>query len=240
MDLTQRCNGIFECSDGSDEIDCNPLVINKENYRKIFPPRIKDHKAKIAVNMDISSIKNIDEPDMSFNADLKIDLTWSDHRIVFKNLAEKGNFLEKAWHDQIWLPPLIFSNTEEIVHVSAEDSIGVKIIKQQDSPVPNNLKEFNEGNTFSGDQNELVLFAHHHYNFHCPFELSRFPFDIQNCSIDIQIPDEIKDYITLDPKNLEYSGKYNRHVLFKAVFKRKSFDLHITVKTDVAKYKFNI
>ena len=145
MDLKQRCNGIFECSDGSDETDCNPLVINKENYRKIFPPRINEHKAKIAVNMDISSIKNIDEPDMSFNADLKIDLTWSDHRINFKNLAEKGNFLDKAWHDQIWLPPLIFSNTEEIVHVSAEDSIGVKIIKQQDSPVPNDLKEFNEG-----------------------------------------------------------------------------------------------
>ena len=97
-----------------------------------------------------------------------------------------------------------------------------------------------EGNTFSGDQNELVLFAHHHYNFHCPFELSRFPFDIQNCSIDIQIPDEIKDYITLDPKNLEYSGKYERNVLFFSNKKKLySFNL-LKPKINVIKYKCTI
>ena len=117
--------------------------------------------------MDILSINNIDELAMKFNANMKFALKWHDQRITFKNLAENGNFLDKSQQKQIWLPPLIFSNTDELINLSSGDFIGVKILRQNMSedpkPLPNDLSELNEGTTYKGVKNELFLFAHHQY-----------------------------------------------------------------------------
>ena len=59
---------------------------------------------------------------------------------------------------------------------------------------------------YRGNENDLLLFALHKHNFCCLFELSRFPFDVQKCSIDIKVPNEIQNYVTLHPKMLKYSG----------------------------------
>ena len=66
--------------------------------------------------------------------------------------------------------------------------------------------ELNEGYTFRGQGNDLRLFALHQCDFHCSFELSNYPFDTQKCSIDIEVPREIRQYVTLHPKLLNYSG----------------------------------
>ena len=58
--------------------------------------------------MDIQKIDEIDEINMKFHAEVKIVIQWRDPRIIFKNLASEGNFLNKQWQDQIWLPPLVY------------------------------------------------------------------------------------------------------------------------------------
>ena len=70
--------------------------------------------------------------------------------------------------------------------------------------------ELNEGYTFLGKENDLRLFALHQCDFHCSFELSNYPFDTQKCSIDIEVPREIRQYVKLQPKLLNYSGNNKR------------------------------
>ena len=71
---------MFNCLDGSDESNCERLLLDKKNYRQVFPPFHELEKTKIAVEIDIESIKNIDEIAMSFNAEVSIYLQWRDPR----------------------------------------------------------------------------------------------------------------------------------------------------------------
>ena len=112
----------------------------------------------------------------------------------------------KVWQDQIWLPPLTFSNTDQNLPVTMkEDSIVVEI-KRLGKAEPTKVTELDEGNVYKGDENDLLLYTLHKHNFCCLFELSKFPFDVQKCSIDINVPNEIRNYVALHPKMLNYSG----------------------------------
>ena len=79
----------------------------------------------------------------------------------------------------------------------------------------NDPADLYEGYTFHGNENHLRLFGLHQIDFQCSFELSQYPFDTQKCSIDIQVPLEIKDYIALQPESLNYSGNF--YITIKAV-----------------------
>ena len=211
MDLTLRCNKVFDCADGSDEGYCEPFAIDEKSYIKTFPPNIKDQKPIITLKMDIQSIKSIDEIAMEFRAEVNVVLQWRDPRITYKNLAEKDNFLNRLWINKIWLPHLAFSNTELDRRISiddeGDDSVLVEVIRQ-DFPKSNDLSYLNEGNKFNGSESFLQLFAKHQCNFECKFDLREFPFDAQKCSIDFQMPWLDRKHMTLQPREVQYLGMY--------------------------------
>ena len=205
--MTRRCDKVYDCNDGSDERNCDPIEIDEEIYRKILPPLTRlDKKTVIGVTMDIRRINEINEILMKFQAEVKITFQWKDHRITFRNLAKEGNFLNKFWQSQIWMPPITFSNMEENLKVALIGDVNVEI-QRKGNGSPNPITDLDEGQRFRGDENDIILTSLQEGHLFCLFELSKFPFDTQECSIDLHIPIEIRNYITLEPKKLIYSGK---------------------------------
>ena len=200
-----RCNNVFDCSDGSDESVCEPLSIHKKNYRKAFPPFTGSNKTNIHIRIFIGSIESIDELAMTFTSEVAIFLRWRDDRITFSNLAQRKNILSKDWQDQIWLPSLYFSNTKENKDVLSGNSIEVVIIPQGQA-TPNKKSELNEANTFKGEENDLELESWNDLTFKCNFELWRYPFDVQHCSVDVKIQNRLRNYTVLNPIEVTYAG----------------------------------
>ena len=164
--------------------------------------------------MQISSISNIDELEMIFTAKLKITLQWRDKRITYKNLKPNGTFLSKSWLNKIWIPPLTFAtNTNAYFKITDSDSVIGKVSKEG-SPSVIDDSEIHEGNTFKGEEQDLLLFVQHRDNFECKFELSMYPFDTQKCSIKTKVTQEFRQFVTLVPKKLTlkdysvYLGKF--------------------------------
>ena len=124
---------------------------------------------------------------------------------ALKDLSETGNFLDSKWQKKIWLPPLYFSNTNGNSPLLNKDQT-VEILKQGD-PKLNSENELNSAYTFEGSENDLSLFGQYQHNFDCDYHLSNFPFDTQDCSIELRVPLEMRKYISLKPNTLKYTGK---------------------------------
>ena len=155
--------------------------------------------------MEIYSITNIDEMKMTFNAEVLMELKWRDLRLWYVDLKESENYLAKEWQNKIWLPPLIFLNTVGNSPILADDSLTVQVLKQGEAElVPSSY--LHEGNWYNGEENDLYMRVKHQFDFHCDFELSNFPFDIQKCSIDVGLPFKLWHHIMMKPQTVKYSG----------------------------------
>ena len=203
-----RCNNVIDCSDRSDERVCEPLRIDNEEYRKTFPPFTGSNKTIINIGINIESIETIDELAMTFMSEVLIFLRWRDQRITFSSLAERKKVLSKFWRDQIWLPPLYFSNTKGNQQILSGSPIEVAIVPHG-QPSLNDISELHEKNTFKGEENDLELRSSNALTFKCNFELWRYPFDVQQCSVDVKIPYELRNYTLLNPIEVTYEGMFN-------------------------------
>ena len=203
-----RCNDVFDCSDRSDERVCEPLSIDNEEYRKAFPPFTGSNKTIINIRISIDDISHIDELAMTFTSEVGIFLRWRDERITFSNLAQSKNLLSKKWQDQIWLPSLYFANTNDNKDILS--SMYEVAITPYGQSTHNKISDLNEANTFKGEENDLELTSWNELPFKCNFELWRYPFDVQRCSVNVKISIEMRKYTILNPNTIEitYAGTY--------------------------------
>ncbi len=72
-----RCNEVFDCSGKFDEKNCNMVVIDKDIYRKEFPPfQGHGNKTTVSINVTINALGSIQETGMTFIANFLIELEW--------------------------------------------------------------------------------------------------------------------------------------------------------------------
>ena len=127
------------------------MEVNEKSYRKTFPPFQGSHKTEVNLGLKIHAISKIDELANTFKADVNIELRWIDHRITFNNLAKYGNILDSFWQNQIWLPRLYYSNTEEKIPILKSTLFQIEILRQGE-PDQNEVSALSEGNQFNGEE----------------------------------------------------------------------------------------
>ena len=189
--IAKRCDGHPDCVfDGADELGCK-LMTFKKGYNQKYPPR----RTSTVVNMevDIENIYDIHELESYFNVRLKVSLFWFDKRITFKNLKPNGtqNLLDKSDIENIWLPEVVFSNSnnKERIKAGHGDDWSVAVVRLG-SPKPNPVYEIDEDHLYSGQKNPLWLSVSIQVKLICEFDLGMYPFDTQKCPIIIEVPYE--------------------------------------------------
>ena len=82
----------MECEDGSDEQDCD-MVVMRPGYNKLLTPVSADGASSLLVNvsLDIIDILEINELDEIFTAKISLRRDWFDSGLTFKHLKSGGS-----------------------------------------------------------------------------------------------------------------------------------------------------
>ena len=188
VSMGDRCNQIVDCRDNSDEKDCS-LLVKEESYNKKVAPfsvSVLDSKpqvvqANINVSITVMNIIEIREVDHIITLKFSIILEWYEHRAVYHNLKKQVslNSFSDAETDQIWVPYVIYKNTDNNDAVTVGDTKTTVAITREGGFTRSTMDVADEIEIFLGSENRLTLNQSYTKEFHCTYQLHWFPFDTQ-------------------------------------------------------------
>ena len=205
VSMNERCNQISNCKDKSDEEHCKMLIM-EDNYNKKISPFGFDPATEniipvgVKVSMAIMDILDINEVDLNFVLKFRLLMEWYDYRLVYHNLKmeRSENLLTREEIERLWIPFVVFSNTEDNHATTGGDNTELTITREGEflTSAPEIVEEIN---IFTGKKNRLTFQQVFAKTFRCKYQLQLYPFDtqvrlevgwcrsVQVCTVDLEV-----------------------------------------------------
>ena len=126
------------------------------------------------------------------------------NRLEFRDL-DGNDIIGIEQRQELWIPPLVLSNTEDNKILENDMKTTINILKRGKYSL-NDKTEVNEAAVFDGKENMIRYEREYHSHILCDYNLRLYPFDEQICTIDVEIPAMIAEFIQLTPKYTENLG----------------------------------
>ena len=218
--MAKRCNRREDCSDHSDEKNCE-IVKLSEGYNRELPPSQKNstHLVEVHVYASIYEIANIDENANTIHVGLVLDTFWFDNRVTYNFLKdqEKLNNIPRIEISttrrkefKVWTPNFIFHSTEGGLttnRIQSDESSTLRV-ERKGLPSLNDVHDLDFYQTFTGRENSLHKQSYYSFSFICDFHFGHFPFDRQICKLKIFPDIPITEFVEILPLNkfVNYTG----------------------------------
>ncbi len=105
--------------DKSDEQHCEKIILHPSYLKDIAPPSpAPGKKPELTLSLKISNILNVDEVESIVKLQFGLIISWRDSRLTFQDLNDDESLNSMTLHDKqsIWIPSLIFTNTNGRFH----------------------------------------------------------------------------------------------------------------------------
>ena len=194
IDIDKRCDGDPDCSDKSDEENCQILNINKSQYKKSNRPPLlaNGQNLTIGVYIKVNNIDRIRELESDYRIQFWMAFLWRDSRLSFNNLKPNplNNVLDRKSAESVWTPSLIFPDSigSNTIGYAPDSNSYILVAKDLNETFINNgsktnIRETNEGILYQGRDSPIILYQSFQIIHSCQFKLTYYPFDSQLCPL---------------------------------------------------------
>lgn len=212
ISINKRCDTIQDCNDGSDEEKCM-LVDIPSSYNKLeAPPKNGESQTSISFGVIIENINRIDTINLVLETTMKLNMTWKDSRLKFRNLPfGREKMVKPEIARDLWTPLNDFVFPNAIIGSLQEDSVFELFVRTNSSPLPF-LEAFvnaHEDSIYAGEDTTLRLTRRIRLQTTCSFEFIKFPFDKHICEFifGAKETDQGRIYIKENENSFEYVGE---------------------------------
>ena len=119
---------------------------------------------------------------MKIEVKFNLFMDWFDTRLTWMHLVEKTslNYLFDGEISNIWVPTLVFRNTEQEVKTKTDNDSLILIDKVSDFTT--DQSDLYETTYFPGSENPILYSRTYALEFLCQFELQRYPLSSSSLS----------------------------------------------------------
>ena len=123
-------------------------------------------------------------------------MEWKDPRVQFWNLKEKKTLNILTSHEklQIWIPTLVFFNTDHKTRSVSDQETLVYVTKNGNFSI-NEPNEIDNINVFNGAENSLIINRIFETKWICTYAMNFFLFDTQKCLMVVTPTEELADFV---------------------------------------------
>lgn len=139
-----------------------------QGYNKNIRPGQHIVPVKVGITIHVLSISKVDDAAQEFHWDMYFRQFWNDERLSFENKgapAKVDKLASAVLKTKVWVPDPFFANQKE-GHVL-------------DNPADNTLFRISRNGDVLYSSRQLVRTS-------CPMDLRNYPFDTQQCSLEIE------------------------------------------------------
>ncbi|XP_076055612.1 uncharacterized protein LOC143033883 [Oratosquilla oratoria] len=201
----QRCNLLDDCIDSSDEEECHLLNFGNK-YRNNQPPPNDNtgQPLQLETMIKILRFSNINDKEMNLNIDLKITMSWFESRVEYRNLnnLSHNNVISNADMAQLWTPRLFFKNVH---NGQVKEMEPIITVEPTGPPKPYSFTQELLDQLYPGSSGKLYLQNQYVGTFSCRFELIKYPFDEQDCTIELILSSAARKLVDFDQNRLTAS-----------------------------------
>ena len=199
---------MYDCDDLSDEKDCKTIFFyigNAAAYTTDFPPQVT---GTVNVSATALSVMEVKELDGYWKCKVNFELAWFENRFALQNL--RPNMIDNAFTQEerkvLWYPAVEFENTEDNSRMVVDEKAIVveKQLTQKDQT--DCCKNLRNSDIYYGERNPIVYQRIFTTPFLCEFDLRNFPFDTQQCTMELKVAESEDSYVELFPAEFELSG----------------------------------
>ena len=134
-------------------------------------------------------------------------MEWMDARLEFYNikLDETMNVITTEELERIWLPIIVFDNTESDQR-SILDGKSFATIKRMNKGIGSDSTISEDIDIYKGSENTITMSRLYNIEFFCDYDMRWYPFDAQTCFMDMKLGGGTDKLVSLIPGQLKYLG----------------------------------
>ena len=152
-------------------------------------------------------VQEIKEIQQVLQLKFRLRMTWVDARLDFFNIKmdETMNVVSLDELNRIWLPIIIFDNTEE-GQITINDGKSFATINRTGQGTGSDSSISEDIDIYKGSENSISLSRLYNIDFFCDFDMRWYPFDAQTCFMIMKLGGGTEKLVSLAPGLLEYLG----------------------------------
>ena len=152
-------------------------------------------------------VQEIKEIEQILQLKFSLRMTWVDARLNFFNIKMKEtmNVISMAELNKIWLPVIIFDNTEE-GQITINDDKASATINRTGRGTGSDSSISEDIDIYRGSENSITLSRLYNIDFFCDYDMRWYPFDAQTCFMVMKLGGGSEELLSLIPGLLKYLG----------------------------------
>ena len=134
-------------------------------------------------------------------------MKWLDERLQWQNLKENENLnvLSGEEKNLLWFPDINFANNDNVKSMVRDEK--ATIFVQRNGSGIFTEPELSNAEVYEGRDNPITYRRSYSVNLSCDFKLQTYPFDTQQCTIQLRVPSKQGEWVSVRAENFSYMGK---------------------------------